>query len=137
MKSESSLSLPVRRFRQFRAFTLIELLVVIAIIAILAAILLPVLSRAKAKTQGVYCLNNGKQLMIAWHMYLHDNNDRIVISLHGGEAMGGAGDPNLGKGWVEGWLDWGARQDNTNIDYLTSENYARLGPYVGKSKNIF
>jgi len=64
-----------RRSGDGRAFTLIELLVVIAIIGILAAMLLPVLSRAKQRAQGALCPGNGKQLMMALHMYTADNND--------------------------------------------------------------
>src|SRR5436190_17220476 len=63
-------------------FTLIELLVVIAIIAILASLLLPALAKAKLKTQGIKCMNNGKQMMLAWRLYADDNDELLVKSLN-------------------------------------------------------
>jgi prepilin-type N-terminal cleavage/methylation domain-containing protein/prepilin-type processing-associated H-X9-DG protein len=116
------------------AFTLIELLVVIAIIAILAALLLPALARAKQKAQAIQCMNNNKQLGLAWQMYSGDNNDRLVIN---GDQH--HPDPRYPVSWVSGILDWnvGVFSDNTNTMWLTDDRAALLGPYVAKSSKIF
>ena len=66
---------PLKQSRKVRGFTLIELLVVIAIIAILAALLLPVLSRAKEKTQRTVCKSNMRQVMMGALMYASDNRE--------------------------------------------------------------
>ena len=107
-----------RRVR--RAFTLIELLVVIAIIAILAALLLPALTKAKIKAEGVGCLNNLRQLGIAWFMYNDDHNGVMVFNSPGS-------DTNIVR-WVNGWLDWSVGQPagaNINKMLLTE---GLLGP---------
>jgi prepilin-type N-terminal cleavage/methylation domain-containing protein/prepilin-type processing-associated H-X9-DG protein len=112
-------------------FTLIELLVVIAIIAILAAIILPVLARAKAKAYGIYCMNNLRQLQVAWKLYSDQNNDWIAQSGQNSTTTYPIPTPylpgNPQANWVLGAVNTAAGSAATNLAFI--EN-GLLYPYV-------
>ena len=116
---------------RWRGFTLIELLVVIAIIAILSAILLPALSKARARAEGIACLSNPRQMILAWQLYANDHDSLLPYNL----GMN-ASSFRTNLNWVNNVMTWDADagSDNTNIATITD---ASLGPYISRAASLY
>ena len=116
-----------------RGFTLIELLVTIAIIGILAGLLATAVAKVNGKAQGIVCVNNDRQLVLAWHLYASDNNDRLPYNLGGVTSRGIA--PKRDYNWVNNIMDWEVlNPDNTNTTFVTKGSFMQ---YANRALNIF
>lgn len=114
-------------------FTLIELLVVIAIIGVLAAMLLPAMSNAKFRAQGLLCMSSHRQLALAWRMYSEDNNDQLLFA---SESLDWDKLWTADYAWVTGTLNPGAPQEADWNPDLTIKK-SPMWPYCGKNLGIW
>ncbi len=116
-----------RQQRSFGAFTLMELLVVLGMVVIVSVMLVPALAATKPNSKVAQCLNDKRQLTLAWQMYAADNSDSILSCITWIQA---------GSFQTSSYMDWTSSSRNTNTDALTNPTNALIARYV-KSAAIF
>jgi prepilin-type processing-associated H-X9-DG protein/prepilin-type N-terminal cleavage/methylation domain-containing protein len=121
------------RLRAGQAFTLVELLVVIGVLAILAGLLVPVLGQAKAKGYAVSCLNNQRQLVVAWQVHADDNEDRAAANFGKDQVLEEIANGTY-RNWVNNVMDWSDNPMNTNTALLFAGG---IGPYLSGVEGVF
>jgi type II secretory pathway pseudopilin PulG len=107
-------------------FALIELLVILAILAMFSGMLMPVVSRAKADRTTIGCENNGRQLMLAMHLYAADFSELLPPN---------EDNNNQFNGWVAG--DMTVANQATNTVFLTDPRYAKLAKYTAPDPMLY
>ena len=117
------------------AFTLIELLVIIAILALLAVTLLPARANSQPDSRSFRCLNNQRQLMVAWRMYAEDNNDYLAGNdFPFATSVASIIPQSNAANWAPGSM--AVTGDNTNIAHLKNPAIAQLFNYL-KTADVY
>jgi prepilin-type N-terminal cleavage/methylation domain-containing protein/prepilin-type processing-associated H-X9-DG protein len=115
------------------AFTLVELLVVVAIVGILAGLLLPALTRAKARGQGTFCMNNLRPLGLALHLYAGDHGDGLPYNMGADGIRRTVADGTL-LNWANNVMTWELDTANTNHTLMSRGSF---GTYAGGVAGLF
>jgi hypothetical protein len=110
-----------------------EVLAIVSILVLLTFIATPAMFKLKTGREALLCLNNFKQLGVAWQLYAEENSGTFVQNFHGFFLPT---DPRNSP-WAAGWLDWTVSPDNTNTLFLLDEKYARLSSFLPNKVNVF
>ena len=120
-------ALPYLESRSSRdAFTLVEALVVAGIVGVLASLLLPAITGAKSRGYTVVCLNNQRQLAIAWNLYAEDHDGYLPYNYGVADTYATVASGQF-MNWANNVMTWNLEPDNTNTALLARGG---LGPYL-------